>query len=463
MIFTSYVFLFWYLPLVLAVYYALPLRGKNVLLTLVSYVFYGWWRPDFVALMLVSTVVDHVCALRMGEQDSGRRRKLWLWASMVTNLGLLAWFKYANLVVDSINWFVTADGGAPIPWEKIILPVGISFYTFQSMSYTIDVYFGKVKPVRSILDLACYVSMFPQLVAGPIVRYRSVMAQITRRTMTTAMLSNGALLFMIGFAKKVLVADTVAPLADAGFAAAAPGLIDSWIAVLAYTIQIYFDFSGYSDMAIGLGLLIGFRFPRNFLSPYHSQSITEFWRRWHISLSTWLRDYLYIPLGGNQKGGLRTYVNLMATMLLGGLWHGAAWTFVLWGAYQGGWLVAERRFGRRPFYGRLPLAGRVACTFVLAMIGWTIFRADSMANLMAMWGGMFGAGGLGAPILPADYVGLSYVALGTATVLVFACRDSWTLVRAFHPVTVVTAVAAFALVFGKLLSTDYSPFLYFQF
>ncbi|MBK9387776.1 MAG: MBOAT family protein [Planctomycetes bacterium] len=464
MIFSSFIFLFWYLPLFLGVYWLLPLRGKNLFLTLTSYVFYGWWRPDFVLLMLFSTAVDYTAARCMGPVDSGTRRKRWLVLSMVTNLGLLAYYKYANLLVSSWNDLAPALGVSPIEgWAAIILPVGISFYTFQSMSYTIDVYWGQVKPVRSFLDLACYVSMFPQLVAGPIVRYRDVLEQLVTRTHTVRQTTTGIYLFAIGVAKKVLIADAVAPLADAGFALSEPTLIESWIAITAYATQIYFDFSGYSDMAIGLGLMTGFAFPINFLSPYKSKSITEFWRRWHISLSTWLRDYLYIPLGGNQKGELRTYVNLMTTMLLGGLWHGASWTFLLWGAYQGIWLVIERPFRKNPLWSWMPQSVHFVPAFVTVLFGWVLFRATSMANLGAMWSGMVGLHGFGSPLRLELYELEAYVMLVTGLSLAFFARDSWSMAVRFRPLTVLLVMALFLVAIGKLMATKYSPFLYFQF
>jgi len=397
MVFTSFVFLCWFLPLFLGVYYALPRRGKNLWLTCASYAFYGWWRPHYVILMFASTLLNWYCARRMGAADAAglRSRKVWLIASLILNLGMLAWFKYANLFVDSYNDLRAAMGTEAMAWEKVLLPIGISFFTFQSMSYTIDVYFGRVRPIRSIADLACYVAMFPQLVAGPIVRYHSIAAQLQERHTSLAAVSNGCLLFMFGFAKKVLIADQVAPLADVAFGAEELGLLAAWTGVLAYAIQIYFDFSGYSDMAIGLGLMLGFTFPRNFDSPYRSCSITEFWRRWHISLSSWLRDYLYIPLGGSRRGASRTYFALMMTMLLGGLWHGAAWTFVLWGGYQGLFLVLERLLGKRAIYAGLPRPVQMVLTFVIVMFGWAIFRADGMAELGRVLTGMCGGAGVG--------------------------------------------------------------------
>lgn len=459
MIFASFIFLFWFLPVFLAGYFASPSRVRNLWLTLASFVFYGWLRPQYVVLMLVSAGLDFAAGLLMGSRDSGRRRKLWLWLALAGNLGLLGWFKYANLFVGSWNHL----GFVPVEWEEVWLPVGISFFTFQSMSYSIDVYRGVVPPTRSFGDFLCYVSMFPQLVAGPIVRYRDVATQLVERRVDFVKFSNGVLLFMIGFAKKVMIADRVAGLADGGFALTEPGLLQSWTAALAYGVQIYFDFSGYSDMAIGLGLMLGFHFPQNFLSPYRADSITDFWRRWHVSLSTWLRDYLYVPLGGNRLGPVRTYVNLLLTMLLGGLWHGAQWTFVLWGAWHGVLLALERRLGKVAPWGFLPRPFQVAVTFGLVLGGWVLFRADGLGGVAAMWGGMTGVAGFGTPLTLAYGTGEAMSALGVGLLLALFAPRSDQLVERGHPLVMIGIGGVFLLSVGHLLATDHSPFLYFRF
>jgi alginate O-acetyltransferase complex protein AlgI len=460
MVFASSIFLFWFLALFLAVYYLpLPLRARNLWLIVASFTFYGWWLPYYCFLMLGSTMLDWLCGRAMGPPDSGRPRRLLLVLSITANLGLLGYFKYANLLVESWG----AISGHDISWQKVVLPVGISFYTFQSMSYTIDVYRGLVKPVRSMFELLSYVTMFPQLVAGPIVRYVDVQDQVTGRVHSWAKFGNGVFLLAIGFAKKVLIADQVAPLANAAFATDAPGLLASWTGVVSYAVQIYFDFSGYSDMAIGLGLMIGFDLVHNFLSPYKATSITDFWRRWHVSLSTWLRDYLYIPLGGNRRGPLRTYVNLMTTMLLGGLWHGAQWTFLLWGAWQGLFLAIERRLGKAAPYGFLPRPLQVLFTFLIVLGGWVVFRADDMAQLLGMWRGMVGLRGVGAPVHLEYLDGVAYAQCGVGLAIAFLLPRSDELVSRFRPATMVAVAAAFALAVAHLLATNYHPFLYFQF
>lgn len=459
MVFASFLFLFWFLPLFLPVYLLLPPRWRNLWLVAGSFVFYAWWRPQYVLLMVGSTLLDHVAAQQMDRTSSPRLRRSWLLASVIGNLSLLGWFKYANLFVATWNELAPW----PVVMDAVLLPVGISFFTFQSMSYTIDVYRGEVKPVRSFLDLLCYVSMFPQLVAGPIVRYRDVAAQMLQRSVDLRLFADGVLLFAFGLAKKVLIADRVAPMVEAVFGGSPGGLLSSWAGALGYTVQIYFDFSGYSDMAIGLGWMLGFRFPPNFRSPYKAHSITEFWKRWHISLSTWLRDYLYVPLGGNRAGGLLTYRNLLLTMLLGGLWHGAAWTFLLWGAWQGLFLILERRLGKVAPYGVLPHALQVACTLVLVVFGWVLFKATSVAQVGAMWYAMLGGHGIGSLPQLGDAALQSWLALGLGLFIALFLSRSEQWVQRSHPAGMLWALALLVVAIAQLLASDFVPFLYFQF
>ncbi|MEZ6194794.1 MAG: MBOAT family protein [Planctomycetota bacterium] len=461
MVFSSGVFLYLFLPVFLAAYYALPRRASSLVIAFASYIFYGWWRPDFVGLMLFSTVVDFFCGRRIvAAQERGERGKTWLLVSMAVNLGLLGYFKYANFGVDSFNAIAANFGVGPLDWPKVVLPVGISFYTFQTMSYTIDVYRREATVVDRFSDFMCYVALFPQLVAGPIVRYSTVAEQLRHRSHTFAKFYQGVLCFQSGFVRKILIADTLGQVADPAFATEALPLVDAWTGLLAYTLQIYFDFSGYSDMAIGLGLMLGFRFPVNFNGPYRSTSITDFWRRWHISLSSWLRDYLYVPLGGNRKGNLRTYVNLMATMLLGGLWHGAAWTFVIWGAYQGIWLAAERAFGKRAFWFALPQPLQILATFVVAMFGWVPFRASSLDGCLTYLGSLFGGSPEGPllEILPL-HVGVLAIGMLVAwlpfTTQRLASRAPLTWVVVLQPLFLVALL--------QLQYQDHVPFLYYQF
>lgn len=485
MVFSSQLFLFYFLPAVLLLYYAAPgRRAKHLLLAVSSYVFYGWSNPLFVLLLFYSTLIDWLAALVMvrgahtvdpeglrleaGGRRSRRQRGA-LVASLVTNLGLLGFFKYFNFGVDSVNAAAAAlgfDAPAIQLAFRVTLPLGISFYTFQSLSYTIDVYRGHTAATRSLLDFACYVSMFPQLVAGPIVRYSEVADQLKQRTHSLEKCARGVSFVALGLAKKVLLANPCGQAADLAFGAASIGALDAWFGATAYAFQIYFDFSGYSDMAIGLGLMFGFVFPKNFDSPYVSQSITEFWHRWHISLSTWLRDYLYLPLGGNRKGATRTYVNLFVVMLLGGLWHGAAWNFVLWGAWHGALLALERLRGRRAAYGALPAPFRVAVTFMLVVIGWVFFRASTLTMAGSYLASMFGAGRsngraelLGELLWQPYYV----VTLAAAALITWTCPQTWDWTRTLSPLRATVALVLFAVASAVLMTQAYNPFIYFIF
>ena len=470
MVFSSHVFVFYFLPLALLAYYAMPRRGKHLGLTLASYVFYGWCNPAFVFLMMGSTAVDYACGLviQRAPERAGRRR-LALLASIVTNLGLLGFFKYFNFGLDSYNALVTSLGVEELRWDTVLrvtLPLGISFYTFQSMSYTIDVYRGRVAAIRSPVDFACYVSLFPQLVAGPIVRFHEIARQLADRTHTLTKLARGVAFFSLGMAKKILLANPCGKVADLCFDAGSVQVLDAWFGAVAYAFQIYFDFSGYSDMAIGLGLMLGFAFPRNFDRPYVSKSITELWQRWHISLSTWLRDYLYIPLGGNRRGDARTYVNLALVMVLGGLWHGASWTFVCWGAYHGLLLMAERRLGKESFYRRLPERLKVAATFVLMLFSWVLFRASDLPAAMRYLGHMFGAGEvqpgaglLGGVIYQPYYV----VTFAVAAYVVWGCRDTWEFTRRLPLAKAAYCTGLLALSLAAMGTQSFNPFIYFIF
>ena len=477
MLFNSYEFLFLFMPVVLLGYYGLFVRrGQLVFLTVMSYVFYGWWDYRFCALMLLSTIIDYVAGARMTVAATPRRRRCWLVFSVVSNLSLLGFFKYFDLFAQSLDRLLMLFPGIShplIPVLHMILPVGISFYTFQSMSYTIDIYRGEVKPASSFWTFACFVSLFPQLVAGPIIRYRDLANQLDERRYTWDKAATGISLFVLGLAKKVILADGVAPLVAQAFdQPSAPGLAAAWSGVLAYAMQIYFDFSGYSDMAVGLGAMLGFDFPQNFNSPYKAVSLTDFWKRWHMSLSTWLRDYLYIPLGGNRLGLRRTYVNLFLVMLLGGLWHGANWTFVLWGGYHGVLLAMERAFGKRGLMGWAPTYLQRLGTFVLVLVGWVFFRCPSMDKAWGILGGMLGRNGWGLDILTGfhDQV-LAWYVLPLAVALAWFAPNTWETSWPWKRISSWTASAAWAVFVsillavsvGVILVNSSSPFLYFQF
>src|SRR5947207_10168586 len=410
MVFTTHVFLFYFLPLVLAAYYVLPFRARTALIAVSSYVFYGWANPIWAVIMFFGCSVDYLCGLalvRMARVPDGpdglppvlgpqvprtRAMRVVLTVSIVTNLGLLAVFKYTGFVAENVNALGHALGLGErlMPVMHVVLPVGISFYTFKAMSYVIDVYRGEARPMRRFNDYMCFVAFFPCLVAGPIIRYAAMEEQMRLRAHTVEKFARGVAFFAFGMAKKTLIANPMGHIADTAFAAGPLHWYDAWFGLFGYAFQIYFDFSGYSDMACGLALMMGFVLIQNFDSPYKARSITEFWRRWHISLSTWLRDYLYIPLGGNRKGSGRTYVNLMTVMLFGGLWHGASWNFVIWGGIHGGMLALERKLGKNHPLRRLPPALSVATTFVIVCLSWVFFRAKTLGQALTFFGSLFG-------------------------------------------------------------------------
>ncbi len=332
MVFSSNIFLFAFLPLFLLCYYLVPTRARSALILAFSYAFYAWWRPEFLGLLVGVTVVSHWFALAIEATADERRRYHLLTAGVISNLLALGYFKYANFGIDSLNALLAGLGVNAVDFTRVILPIGLSFYIFHAISYLVDIYRREVPPAHNMIDFAAFIALFPHLIAGPVLRYHLLAEQFRSRVHSLERFARGCTIFMVGFCNKVLIADPVAPLVNAAFSAPSPTLADSWMGTLAYTVQLFFDFNGYSGMAIGLALMIGFVFPENFNDPYLSHSITDFWKRWHMSLSNWLRVYLYFGLGGNRQGIARTYINLFVTMLLGGLWHGANWTFALWGA-----------------------------------------------------------------------------------------------------------------------------------
>lgn len=380
MVFSSSYFLLLFLPLTLLLYFIVPKKFRNLVLLVASIYFYTYGEKFLVLVMLLSTVIDYKCGLLIEEG----KRQLGLRISILSNLLTLGIFKYFNFAIDNLHTLldslqINPDSLHNIP--EIVLPLGISFYVFQTMSYTIDVYRGNVKANKNFLEFATYVTMFPQLVAGPIVRYIDIQKEIADRKVTLIGFSKGLERFIIGLTKKMIIANTFASLADIIFTESGGGFSTfyAWLGVIAYAFQIYYDFSGYSDMAIGLGRMFGFNFLENFNYPYISKSIQEFWRRWHISLSTWFRDYLYIPLGGNRKGKYRTYLNLFIVFFITGLWHGASWNFVLWGLFHGLFIVVEK-IGFDKILNKMWNPFRHIYTLLIVLIGWVLFRADSLEN-----------------------------------------------------------------------------------
>lgn len=463
MIFSTSVFLLLFLPAFLGVYFLTPWRFRSLVILLASYLFYGWWRAEYLLLIFGVSLVSYLAAGYTTRTRSQKRRKAALVLGVGFDLGALGYFKYANFFADNLDGILRFAGGEGLSLPEVLLPIGISFHTFQSISYLVDVYRRDVPPARSIIDFLAFGAMFPQLIAGPVLRYKDVAAQFLHRDITLEKFTAGVYRFTLGLAMKVLVADTIAPLADRVFAHPNPTMAEAWLGALAYTYQLFFDFAGYSAMAIGLGLMMGFQFIENFNAPYISRSITEFWKRWHISLSTWLRDYLYVPLGGNRMGSRRTYINLVITMVLGGLWHGANYTFVVWGAWHGGIMAIERAMGSKSRTTVWPAAIAWPLTFLLVILGWVVFRSADIETALGFYAGMFGANGLtlGADlswqIRPSELSVLGLAALLCALpAFGQKARIGPRLGVLVYPVLLILSVT-------KLAADSYSPFLYFQF
>ncbi len=461
MLFNSYVFIFLFLPVTLALWWGVPSpRVRLLALTLLSYFFYSWWDWRFLPLMIISTGVDYVAGQRISQAAEARVRRQWLIFSLGANLGLLGFFKYYDFIATSWNQASAGIGASwAIPVLGVTLPIGISFYTFNSMSYTIDLYRGTVARARSYLHYSAFVAMFPHLIAGPIVRYADIESRLNHllSRLSSEGAARGLYFFILGLAKKILIADRLAPTVDAYFGSSSgASALTSWIAMLAYTMQLYFDFSGYSDMAVGLAQLLGIEFPRNFDSPYKAVNISDFWRRWHITLSNWLRDYLFIPLGGSAGGTWSTARNLAITMFLGGLWHGAQWTFVVWGLYHGVLLAGHRVFANAGGKVRSTAIARLF-TFFAVLIGWVIFRSSNLGQAAEVVRSLAGANGWSAPLPPLSALGT----LGLALAITQWAPNSFE-VR-LRPKPAYAFALAGLLVAAILWMGRTSPFLYFQF
>ncbi len=468
MVFSDSVFICIFLPIVLAGYYICPKRLRNSFLLLVSLVFYAWGEPKYVFLMMFSIAINYAFGLLLDRNRKNvRLSKALLALSVVIDIGLLCVFKYTDFVITNLNRAFNADIGL----VNLALPIGISFYTFQAMSYTIDVYRDDVKVQRNILDFGMYITMFPQLIAGPIVRYSDVEAQLKERSVSAEDFASGICRFVVGLGKKVLLANQIGALWDQIYALGGEtSVLMAWLGAIAYTFQIYFDFSGYSDMAIGLGRMFGFKFPENFRYPYESKSITEFWRRWHITLSTWFKEYLYIPLGGNRKGMARQILNLLIVWTLTGFWHGAGWNFVMWGLYYFLFLVLEKLFMLKAL-DKLPAFVRHIYALFIIVIGWVIFACDDTSVLLPYLGSMFGANGLTG--------GLDLYFLTTrAALLVILCIASTQLPKRLAAfvgrklcvgeeivfcIKAAATILLLALCMMFLVVDSYNPFLYFRF
>jgi alginate O-acetyltransferase complex protein AlgI len=483
--FSSIVFLFVFLPIVLALYFVGPPRMRNPVLLAASLFFYAWGEQERVAILLACIVVTWACGLAIDTRrgDRGPRAKAGLTVAIVFNVGLLLYYKYGNFALDNLNALRLALGASPITIDHVVLPIGISFFTFQALSYVIDVYRGDVAAQRNVGRFAVYKSLFPQLIAGPIVRYRDVADQLGSRRTTRTKFVAGVRRFVIGLGKKTLIANTAAVTADHVFAIPATQLAApvAWLGLCCYTLQIYFDFSGYSDMAIGLGRMFGFEIRENFRWPYVATSLTEFWRRWHISLSTWFRDYVYIPLGGNRHGPVRTGANLVLVFALCGLWHGATWTFVVWGLYHGAFLLLERTSFTRALHRLVP-PFRHLYLLLVVMVGWVFFRSESLTaagGYLQALAGISDASGREYPSgMFADSERLLVLIVGVigSTPWLPALRDAlarWEATLAPRP-TLLFALGRESLVFAALIivllgsaarlaSATNNPFIYFRF
>lgn len=472
MVFSSIPFLFYFLPLFFGFYGAAPgATAKNLVLLAASLVFYAWGEPWFV-LVLTGQIAFNYAAARAIGAAAGRRRRLATTLAVAANLTLLALFKYADFAVATLN--VALPGADPFALPGLALPLGISFFTFHAISYLVDVHRGQVAANRDPLEVAVYIAMFPQLVAGPIIRYHTISRRLGARRMTLGRASAGMRIFIIGLAQKVLIADEVARIAETVFdKVGQPSFVEAWVGLAAYTIQIYFDFLGYSHMAIGLGLALGFAFPRNFRLPYAARSITEFWRRWHISLSQWLRDYLYIPLGGSRGSTIETYRNLWLVFILCGLWHGANWTFVIWGAHHGLFLVLERA-GLTRLLDRAPVPFARIYTLLAVMTGWVWFRARDFDHAATFFASLAGRNG-GTEMSTSTHIVLNPATLAAlvlgialATVRIEIWRAAKQRLRhmaypAFGVADTVAISLFFALSVLSVAAGSYSPFLYFRF
>lgn len=468
------------------VYFFVSDKIRNVLIFITGLLFYAWGEPFYVCLMLFSTAIDYTAGRLMAKyDDDNKKRKICLIVSVCMNVGLLAIFKYSDFLIDSFNGVFGTSVTNPVvlvnkalnslyPFglneKRVELPIGISFYTFQSMSYTIDLYLRNIKVQKSFLNFASYVSLFPQIVAGPIVRYEDVANELESRTVNIAKISAGIGLFVKGLAKKVLLANNIGMVWTQVKAMdySTISVATAWLGIIAFAFQIYFDFSGYSDMATGLGKMLGFEFPKNFDHPYISKSISEFWRRWHITLGSWFRSYVYIPLGGNRNGNFKTYRNLFITWALTGLWHGASWNFILWGLFFGVLIIIER-LGFGKILEKLPSAVSMLYTFVMVLFGWVLFDTDTLADAGRYYAAMFGAGGSLVDSYARYTIASNAVMLvlcilisgGLGSRLISFCEEKNK--RASAVAGVAVKIGGLLICTAYLVGATYNPFLYFRF
>ncbi len=470
MLFSSLTFLMVFLPCTLALYYIVPQRFRNVIMLIASLIFYAWGEPIYIVLMMLSIAFNYVCGINLGEkEDNSAAKKKSLIFAIVVNLLILGFFKYYGFLVDTLNSILPVN----IPYRELPLPIGISFYTFQAVSYVIDVYRKNAKVQKNILNFALYICMFPQLIAGPIVRYVDIEIQLRKRTVSLYKFGSGVKIFIIGLAKKVILANCVGEIFNeiAGYQMGSFSVLTAWVGCIAYALQIYFDFSGYSDMAVGLGRMFGFEFRKNFDYPYVSRSITEFWRRWHISLSTWFKEYVYIPLGGNRFGKAKQIENILIVWMLTGMWHGAAWNFVVWGLYYGIILVLEKfvwgeKIQRQPSWIQHMYA------LVCILIGWVFFFSPSIGYAFDYLGTMFGIGASafldrqGVFFILSNYLLFAVALLGSSSAGDNILKTMSMKIRNRKIRMVVISSAHLILLFvtiAYLVTESFNPFLYFRF
>jgi len=474
MVFSSNLFLLYFLPSFLIVYYIIPRKLKNLFTLLASIFFYAWGAPDFIFIVLAAIIIDFYIVDIMHKSTLLKAKRILLGISVLINIGLLAYFKYANFLVENFNEILSLLGYEPINWASVALPIGISFFTFQKLTYSVDVYRKVHTPLKRVTDYAMYILMFPQLIAGPIIRFNEIADQIENRrafeTIDAKLL--GFFRFVVGLSKKVLIANVLGEQVDKIFSMTPIDISTplAWIGVVAYSFQIYYDFSGYSDMAIGIGKMIGFKFPENFNNPYISLNITEFWRRWHMTLGRWMRDYLYIPLGGNKVSKPRLYFNLWVVFLISGLWHGAAWNFVVWGAFHGFFLIADRMFLIK-LTKPLGKFTNIILTYFITLIGWVLFRADTLGYAFQYIKRMFAFDGVKTSLwLDAKFNTILVIGAIFAFIAAFGKIESWWMNVLNKPKSnTITILLIFVSVIftmiciGAITSSSFNPFIYFRF
>lgn len=467
MVFSSSVFIFMFLPLSLVSYYISGKKIKNYILLLASLFFYAWGVMNYLKVLIISILINYIFGLLVDKTiDKKHLRMFFLILGIILNLALLFYYKYYDFFLENINTIFNMN----LELKKIVLPIGISFFTFQGMSYIIDIYRNDGKVNKNIFSVALYISLFPQLVAGPIIKYKAVDEQIRNRKESIDYFSYGINRFVIGLGKKIIISDMLGAISDNIFLLANSSGIDmitAWIGAICYTLQIYFDFSGYSDMAIGLGHLFGFKFPENFNYPYISRSITEFWRRWHISLSTWFKEYLYIPLGGNRRGNV--YFNLVVVFLVTGLWHGASWNFVIWGLWHGLFMIIERLIRDKAWYKKIPLIIKIFITLFIVIIGWVLFKATTLKEGLRYLSIMFGLVNFSnitfefAYFISRKFILLIIIGIIASTPIPKNIFNRYKGIKAFELIKTILIILLFIVSIIFMVNSTYSPFIYFQF